>query len=55
MKQLVDVSHVSKIGSSFRITLPKKVIEKLNLDPNDVVTFNEKDGEVILRKIELSD
>jgi len=54
-KELIEVSHVSKRGSSLRITLPKKIIERLDLDPDDIVTFIEKDVEVILRKMELKE
>ena len=49
--KVIDVSHISSRGSSFRITLPRKVIAKMGLDKDDIVTFVEKDGEIVLRKI----
>ena len=49
--KVIDVSHISSRGSSFRITLPRKVIAKMGLDKDDIITFAEKDGEVVLRKI----
>lgn len=51
--KILDVTHISSGGSSFRITLPKKIIEKLGLDPDDIVTFIEKEGEVVLRKMKV--
>lgn len=43
---LLDVSHVSKRGSSLRITLPRKVTEKLDIKPEDILGFYY-DGEAI--------
>ena len=44
MSQLIDVSHTSKRGSSLRITIPKKVQEKLDVKEEDIVGFYEEDG-----------
>ena len=49
--KIIDVTHISSRGSSFRITLPRKVIAKMELNKDDIITFVEKDGEVVLRKI----
>ncbi|GGM76089.1 hypothetical protein GCM10007108_12570 [Thermogymnomonas acidicola] len=43
---MVDVAHVSKRGSSLRITLPRKVAERLKIEPGDILGFYT-DGEVI--------
>ena len=43
-RQLIDVSHISSKGSSFRITLPRKIVQKLNLSPDDIIAFYEDDG-----------
>ena len=54
MKTL-DVTHISSRESSYRITPQKRIIERLQLSPDDVVTFIEKDEEVIIRKMELKE
>ena len=51
--KIIDVTHISSRGSSFRITLPRKIIKKMDLNKDDIITFVEKDGEVVLRKIEM--
>ena len=52
MPQLIDVSHVSKRGSSLRITLPKTIREKLGLKEEDIVGFYEDNSNIIIKKIE---
>ncbi|PYB68765.1 transcriptional regulator [Thermoplasma sp. Kam2015] len=52
VKKLLDVSHVSSRGSSLRITIPKKVIQKLDIKPEDIIGFFEDDGKVTIEKIE---
>ena len=43
-KKLIDVTHISSRGSSFRITLPKRIINRLNLKDDDIIAFYEDDG-----------
>ena len=45
----LDVTHISPRGSSYRITLPLKVVKKLGLNPDGIVAFGEHDGEVVVR------
>lgn len=52
MQQLVDVTHVSKRGSSLRMTLPKKVQEKIGVKEEDIIGFYEEDGKIVLKKLE---
>ena len=52
MPKLLDVSHVSKRGSSLRITLPKTICEKLGVKEEDIVGFYEDNGNIIIKKIE---
>ena len=47
MPELIDVSHVSRRGSSLRITIPKKVMESMGLKPEDIVGFY-KDGDKVI-------
>lgn len=50
-KILLDVSHVSKRGSSLRITLPKKVSEKLGVNPEDILGYYFDGENVVLEKM----
>ena len=43
-KKLIDVTHISSRGSSYRITLPKRVINRLNLKDDDIIAFYEDEG-----------
>lgn len=52
MPQLIDVSHVSKRGSSLRITIPKKVQTILGIKEEDILGYYEEDGKVFLKKME---
>ena len=52
MQQLVDVSHLSKRGSSLRMTVPKKVQEKLGVKEEYIVGYYEENGRVFLKKME---
>lgn len=52
MQQLVDVTHLSRRGSSLRMTLPKKVQTALGVKEGDIVGFYEEDGKIILKKME---
>ena len=52
MPQLLEVSHASKKGSSLRITISKKVQEKLGIKEEDIVGFYEENGRVFLKKMD---
>ena len=52
---IFDVTHISSRGESFRITLPKKTLKKLGLNPDDLIIFGEKDGETVLRKMKMEE
>ncbi len=43
-KPIIDVTHISARGTSYRITLPKKVVKRLNLSEDDIIAFFEDDG-----------
>ena len=51
MIQLIDISHVSRKGSSQRLTIPKRVLDKLGIREEDIVGFNEEDGKIVLKKM----
>ena len=42
--ELVEVSHISKKGSSLRLSIPKKVAERIRVSGGDIVGFYT-DGE----------
>lgn len=50
-RTLIDVSHSSKRGSSLRITVPKKVVERLGLEPEHVVGFYLDGDKVVVDRI----
>jgi AbrB family looped-hinge helix DNA binding protein len=43
-KPIIDVSHVSARGTSYRITIPKKVASRLDLNDGDILAFYDDDG-----------
>ncbi len=51
MTQLLDVSHVSKRGSSLQITVPKKITEMLGIKDHEVIGFYEENGRIIIEKM----
>lgn len=52
-KTIIDVTHVStRTGNSFRITLPRKVVELMGLTVKDnILMFTHEDGKIILEKL----
>ena len=52
MPQLIEVTHASKRGASFRITLPKKTAEALKANACDIIGFYQEDGRVYVKKID---
>lgn len=52
MKELIDVSHVSKRGSSLRITIPKKVSDLIDVGEMSIVGFYNEGGNVVLKVLE---
>ena len=52
-RSIIDITHVSSLGTSYRITLPKKVAESIGLtkDDNIVVFYKEQDGIISIDKL----
>jgi len=50
-KLLIEVTHVSKRGASFRVTLPKRVADILTISPGDIVGFYTEEGRVSIEKM----
>ena len=49
------MSRPSKLTSKYQTTIPKEIRAKLNLEVGDYVQFREKEGEIVLTKIEQID
>jgi antitoxin component of MazEF toxin-antitoxin module len=45
-RKLIDVAHVSKRGSSLRISIPRKVAESIGISEGEILGFYS-DGERI--------
>ena len=43
-KQLIDVAHVSMRGTSVRITLPKKIVQRLKIGDGEIIAFYDDNG-----------
>lgn len=52
-RRILDVSHISSRGASYRITLPKKVATTLNLSSEDdiIVFYQEGSGKIVVDKL----
>lgn len=51
VRQLIDISHVSKRGSSLRITIPKKAAEIMGLSEGEIVGFFLKGRKIVIERI----
>ncbi len=49
--RILDVTHISTRGSSYRITLPRKVMKKLGLAEDDFLTFIEDGGRIYIEPL----
>ena len=52
MPKMLDVTHISKVGSSFRITLPLIVRQKLMIRDGDILAFYEENEDVFIKKVD---
>lgn len=50
-EKLIDVAKTSKKSTSLRITLPKKVAEKLSIGEEEFVGFYEENGKIVIKKV----
>lgn len=51
VEELIDTTRVSR-SRSFRISLPKRVAERLNAAQDDIIGFYSNDsGEIVLKKL----
>ena len=50
-RTLLDISHVSKRGTSLRVTLPKKVCTFLSVNQQDIVGFYLDGGKIVIEKM----
>lgn len=50
-RELIDVAHVSAKGTSYRITVPRKIVAILGLKDEDIVAFYREDGKIVLESL----
>ncbi|MEM0135060.1 MAG: AbrB/MazE/SpoVT family DNA-binding domain-containing protein [Thermoplasmatales archaeon] len=50
-EKILDVTHVSARGTSYRITIPRKIAERLELGDGDILMFTDDNG-VKISKLE---
>ncbi len=50
-KTLIDVAHVSAKGTSYRITVPRKIVSELGLKDEDIIAFYRENGRVVLESL----
>ena len=48
---MTTIARGSMMTEAGEVTIPLEVREKLHLQPNDTVLFEERDGEVYVRKL----
>ena len=46
-----EAMETARVGSKGQITIPKKVREKMGIQPGDEVGFEEKDGLLVITKV----
>ena len=51
-KKLIDVAHVSKRGSSLRISIPKKVAESIGISEGEILGFYSDGERTFVERIE---
>ena len=49
---LLDTAHTSDKGTSIRITLPRKVVEKLEIIGDTIIGFYMENEKVYIQKLE---
>lgn len=50
-KESIDVAHVSAKGTSYRITIPRKIVNELSLEDECIVAFYKENGKICLEKL----
>ena len=48
------MSYPTRVSFKGQVTIPKRLRNKLGIGPGDFVLFEEKEGEVVLKKARLS-
>lgn len=52
-RAIIDISHASsRNGNSFRVTIPKKVVQMMDISMQDnIVMFILEEGRIVLEKL----
>ena len=48
---LLDVTHASRRGTSLRISLPKKISDRLGIKPEDIIGFYTDGERIVIKKV----
>ena len=51
-RKLIEVAHVSKRGSSLRISIPRKVAESIGILEGEIVGFYTDGKKIFLEKVD---
>ncbi len=51
-KEFLYVSHVSRNDASYTITIPREVVEVMDIGSGSMLGFFEEDGRIVIRKVE---
>lgn len=51
-RKLIDVAHVSKRGSSLRISIPRKVAESIGISEGEILGFYSDGERIFVERME---
>ncbi|MCL4480000.1 MAG: AbrB/MazE/SpoVT family DNA-binding domain-containing protein [Candidatus Thermoplasmatota archaeon] len=46
---ILDVVHVSSKGTSYRMTLPRKIVEMMGVKDDDLIAFYSENGKICIK------
>ena len=46
---ILDVAHVSSKGTSYRMTLPRKIVEMMGVKDDDLIAFYSENGKICIK------
>ena len=47
--------HTSRVSSKGQVTIPKEIGEAIALDPGDMITYEVRDGAIMIKRVEALD
>ena len=49
LEVILDVVHVSSKGTSYRMTLPRKIVEMMGVKDDDLIAFYSENGKICIK------